>query len=71
MNECATMMKLLYPHLDGELDMRDSTRVQIHLQECSSCRETVATEARFRDFARLTVADRIREISSQAKACKP
>ncbi|MEO5657459.1 MAG: zf-HC2 domain-containing protein, partial [Nitrospiria bacterium] len=43
-------MKLLHPHLDGELDIKESIRVQTHLQECRYCRENFVAEKTFRDL---------------------
>lgn len=50
MYDCSTIMKLLHPHLDGELDVKESIRVQTHLQECPFCRENFMAEKAFRDL---------------------
>lgn len=44
---CDTLMKLLYPYLDGELDIKESLRVQTHLQECPYCLEIFKQEKEF------------------------
>ena len=51
MYDCQTLMKLLYPYLDGELDIKESLRVQEHLQECPYCAEVFRQEREFlQDF---------------------
>ena len=52
MYDCSTIRTLLHPHLDGELDVKESLRVQTHLQECAPCREVLRAEQAFRDFVR-------------------
>jgi len=47
MYDCQTLMKLLYPYLDGELDIKESLRVQEHLQECPYCAEVFRQEKGF------------------------
>ena len=47
MYDCQTLMKLLYPYLDGELDIKESLRVQEHLQECPYCAEVFRQEKEF------------------------
>lgn len=55
MYDCSTIMKLLHPHLDGELDVKESIRVQTHLQECPYCRENFVAEKTFRDLVKQQV----------------
>ncbi|MGH7272994.1 MAG: anti-sigma factor family protein, partial [Nitrospiria bacterium] len=51
MYDCQTLMKLLYPYLDGELDIKESLRVQEHLEECPYCAEVFRQEKDFlQDF---------------------
>src|SRR3972149_1306518 len=52
MDDCSTIMKLMDAHLDGELDVKESARVQTHLQDCAGCRETALAENAFRDLVR-------------------
>jgi anti-sigma factor RsiW len=40
-------MKLIYAFLDGELDVKETGRVQNHLQRCASCRDEFAAEHTF------------------------
>lgn len=47
MYDCLTIMKLLYPYLDGELDVKESLRVQVHLEECPYCLEVFKYEREF------------------------
>lgn len=48
MYDCHTIMKLLYPYLDGELDVKESLRVQAHLKDCQDhCREIFKQEKEF------------------------
>jgi anti-sigma factor RsiW len=44
---CPSMMKLMTPYLDGELDVKESLRVDAHLQECEECRETFLADKEF------------------------
>lgn len=44
---CSEIRKLLHAHLDGELDVRESLRVESHLQVCSDCREAFLAEKEF------------------------
>lgn len=52
MYDCSTIRTLIHPHLDGELDVKDSLRVQAHLQECAPCREVLLAEQAFQNFVR-------------------
>jgi anti-sigma factor RsiW len=52
MYDCSTIRTLIHPHLDGELDVKESLRVQAHLQECAPCREALLAEQAFRNFVR-------------------
>jgi len=56
MDDCSTIMKLMDAHLDGELAVKESIRVQTHLQGCSDCRETALAEKAFRDLVRKQAA---------------
>jgi anti-sigma factor RsiW len=56
MYDCSTTMKLIHAHLDGELDVKESLRVQTHLQECRYCRENFQAEAEYRELLRQHVA---------------
>jgi anti-sigma factor RsiW len=47
MYDCHTVLRLLYPYLDGELDIKESLRVQCHLEECYYCREVFKHEKEF------------------------
>ncbi len=47
MYDCQTILKLLYPYLDGELDVKESIRVQSHLEECHHCLEIFKWEKEF------------------------
>jgi mycothiol system anti-sigma-R factor len=47
MYDCQTLLKLLYPYLDGELDVKESLRVQSHLEECPYCLEVFKREKEF------------------------
>jgi mycothiol system anti-sigma-R factor len=73
MDDCSTIMRLMDAHLDGELGVKESIRVQTHLQGCSDCRETALVENAFRDLVRKHVAptpapDSLREDISAALA---
>jgi anti-sigma factor RsiW len=52
MYDCSSVMKLLHAHLDGELDVKESLRVQTHLQECPYCRENFVSEHAFQELVR-------------------
>jgi len=52
MDDCSTIIQLMDAHLDGELSVKESIRVQTHLQDCSDCRETALAENAFRDLVR-------------------
>src|SRR3990172_6621821 len=52
MYDCSTIRTLIDPHLDGELDVKESLRVQAHLQECASCREVLLAEQAFQNLVR-------------------
>ncbi len=52
MDECSTIMKLMHPHLDGELDPKESLRAQMHLECCTACREAFLAEKAFLDILR-------------------
>lgn len=52
MYDCSSVMKMMDAHLDGELDVKESLRVQTHLQECPYCRENFVSEHAFQDLLR-------------------
>ena len=52
MDDCSAIMKWMDAHLDGELGVKESIRVQTHVQGCSGCRETALAENAFRDLVR-------------------
>src|SRR3990172_4166540 len=52
MYDCSSMMKLMPAHLDGELDVKESIRVQTHLQECPYCRDNFVSEHAFQNLLR-------------------
>ena len=56
MYDCSTVIKLLHPYLDRELDVKESVRIQTHLQECPYCREMFSPEQAFQDLVRQHVA---------------
>lgn len=47
MYDCSTIMKLVHAYLDGQLDVKESLRVESHLQECQDCRENFLAEKEF------------------------
>jgi anti-sigma factor RsiW len=47
MYDCSTVMKLMHPYLDGELDVKESVLVDEHLQGCEYCREAYLAERAF------------------------
>ncbi len=53
---CSDVMKLMDAHLDGELDVKESLRVQAHLQECPDCRDHFVSEHAFQDLIRHSAA---------------
>lgn len=56
MYDCSTIIKLLHPYLDRELDVKESVRIQTHLRECPYCREMFSAEQAFQDLVRQHVA---------------
>src|SRR3989338_1903119 len=60
MYDCQTLLKLLYPYLDNELDVKESIRVQMHLEECPSCRTIFEKEQVFLAWLREKVISRVR-----------
>ena len=52
MDDCTAIKKLMHPHLDGELDAKDSMRTQTHLAVCLPCREMFLAEKEFLDLLR-------------------
>jgi mycothiol system anti-sigma-R factor len=47
MNDCADIEKLLYPYLDGELDVKQNMDVEAHLLGCQKCCDLLNEEKRF------------------------
>ncbi len=47
---CNEIMKLMDAHLDGELDVKESLRVEAHLQQCPHCREAFLAEKEFQSL---------------------
>jgi len=45
--DCPKAIKLVYPYLDGELDIEESLRFQFHLKDCSNCQEVLRREREF------------------------
>ncbi len=52
MDDCSAIRKLMHPHLDGELDTKDSMRTRAHLAVCPLCREIFLAEKEFLDLLR-------------------
>ncbi len=52
MDDCSAIRKVMHPHLDGELGVKDSLRTQAHLTACPSCREIFLAEKEFLDLLR-------------------
>lgn len=52
MDDCSAIRKVMHPHLDGELDAKDSMRTQTHLAVCLPCREMFLAEKEFLDLLR-------------------
>ena len=50
--ECSAVRKLLSAAVDAELDVRESTEVDSHLQGCAACRAQFETERALRDAVR-------------------
>jgi len=49
-SDCSTIIKLIHAYLDGELDVKESIRVQAHLEECERCRRLYQDEKAFLDL---------------------
>ena len=56
MYDCSTVIKLLHPYIDQELDVKESVRIQTHLQECPYCREMFSAEQAFQALVRQNAA---------------
>ena len=52
MDDCTAIKKLMHPHLDGELDAKESVRTHTHLAVCLPCREMFLAEKEFLDLLR-------------------
>jgi mycothiol system anti-sigma-R factor len=52
MYDCNSILKLLYPYLDGELDVKECLRVQAHLKECHYCLKIFRQEQKFLQIIR-------------------
>lgn len=47
MYDCPEATKLIYPYLDGELDVEESLRFQFHLKDCPNCQEALRRDGEF------------------------
>jgi mycothiol system anti-sigma-R factor len=47
MNDCTQIVNLLYPYLDGELDVKQNLEVEAHLLHCQKCCDMLDEEKRF------------------------
>lgn len=55
MYDCSTIMRLVHAYLDGQLDVKESLRVESHLQECQDCRENFLAEKEFQSLVHRSV----------------
>ncbi len=53
---CSEIRTLRDAYLDGELDVRESLRVESHLQGCEECRESFLADKEFQDLVRQGLA---------------
>ena len=47
MKDCAEIEQLLYPYLDGELDVKRNMDVEAHILDCQTCCDLLNEEKRF------------------------
>lgn len=47
MKDCADIKQLLYPYLDGELDVKQNLEVEAHILDCQKCCDLLNEEKRF------------------------
>ena len=47
MKDCADIERLLYPYLDGELDVKQNLDVEAHILDCQKCCDLFNEEKRF------------------------
>ncbi|MGD9365826.1 MAG: zf-HC2 domain-containing protein [Desulfobacteraceae bacterium] len=47
MKDCADIKQLLYPYLDGELDVKKNLEVEAHILDCQKCCDLLNEEKRF------------------------
>lgn len=47
MKDCAVIKQLLYPYLDGELDVKQNLNVEAHIFDCQACCDLLNEEKRF------------------------
>lgn len=47
MKDCADIKQLLYPYLDGELDIKQNLDVEAHILDCQKCCDLLNEEKRF------------------------
>jgi anti-sigma factor RsiW len=47
MRDCADIKPLLYPYLDGELDVKQNLDVEAHILDCQACCDLLNEEKRF------------------------
>jgi anti-sigma factor RsiW len=47
MKDCTHIKQLLYPYLDGELDVKQNLEVEAHILDCQTCCDLLNEEKRF------------------------
>jgi mycothiol system anti-sigma-R factor len=47
MKDCTDIKQLLYPYLDGELDVKQNLEVEAHILDCQTCCDLLNEEKRF------------------------
>ena len=47
MKDCKNIKQLMYPYLDGELDVKQNMEVEAHLLDCQTCCDLLNEEKRF------------------------
>lgn len=48
MTDCPSVIRLIYPYLDHEIDPAERDQVEAHLVRCPECRGRYAAESQFR-----------------------
>jgi predicted anti-sigma-YlaC factor YlaD len=56
MTDCPSVVRLLYPYLDQEVDSAERDTVDAHLARCPGCRERYVDESQFLALLRRHVA---------------